>query len=85
MLNGSHLENRHFYLCSVRHTTRSFISFSVENAVVTALFSYFNAFSLTHFIPVGFADFVRLFFSKFSCLSLKIFQLIRIFVLKIRD
>jgi len=41
MLNGSHLENRQFYLCSVGHTTRSFIFFSMENAVVAALLFIF--------------------------------------------
>jgi hypothetical protein len=37
MLNGSHSENTHFYLCSVRHTTRTFIVSSMKNAVVAAL------------------------------------------------
>jgi hypothetical protein len=49
MLNGSHLENRHFYLCSVGHTTLSFIFFSMENAVVAALLFIFYCICINPF------------------------------------
>jgi hypothetical protein len=60
-------------------------SFQWKIQSLPLFYSYFIACALNHFIPVGFTDLVCLFFCKFSRLSVNRFQLIRNFVLGIKD